>query len=89
MSTLQAATATHPVLRPAPSGLTGAVTAPASAATAAVCGHPIPCPDADAPDRHRARVLVAHPQQGWSLLCNGVIEFEDLGALAPERGTGG
>jgi len=27
-------------------------------------------------------VIAAHPEQGWSLLCNGVIVFEDSGAIA-------
>ncbi|HET9168311.1 MAG TPA: DUF5999 family protein, partial [Actinospica sp.] len=31
-------------------------------------------------------VLAAHPEQGWSLLCNGVIAFDDLGALLPAAG---
>jgi len=26
----------------------------------------------------------AHPEQGWSLLCNGVILFEDTGELLPD-----
>jgi hypothetical protein len=25
-----------------------------------------------------------HPEQGWSLLCNGVIVFEDLGEILPD-----
>jgi hypothetical protein len=24
-----------------------------------------------------------HPEQGWSLLCNGVIVFDDLGEILP------
>jgi hypothetical protein len=24
-----------------------------------------------------------HPEQGWSLLCNGVIVFDDLGEIVP------
>jgi len=24
-----------------------------------------------------------HPEQGWSLLCNGVIVFDDLGEMLP------
>jgi hypothetical protein len=24
-----------------------------------------------------------HPEQGWSLLCNGVIVFDDTGELLP------
>ena len=48
------------------------------------CPHKPPCPPAQATDRYRAHVLAAHPEQGWSLLCNGVIAFDDLGALLPE-----
>lgn len=32
-----------------------------------------------------ARVIARHPEQGWSLLCNGVVAFEDTGALLPDR----
>ena len=28
--------------------------------------------------------MAAHPEQGWSLLCNGVIVFEDTGELLPD-----
>jgi hypothetical protein len=42
-----------------------------------------PCPSATAPDRLAARTLTAHPEQGWSLLCNGIITFDDTGALTP------
>ena len=28
--------------------------------------------------------LVSHPEQGWSLLCNGVVIFEDTGELLPD-----
>jgi hypothetical protein len=31
-----------------------------------------------------ARVTVGHPEQGWSLLCNGVVLFDDAGALLPD-----
>ncbi len=30
-----------------------------------------------------ARVMVSHPEQGWSLLCNGVVLFDDAGVLLP------
>jgi hypothetical protein len=30
-----------------------------------------------------AKAIAAHPEQGWSLLCNGVIAFEDGGAIIP------
>ena len=47
------------------------------------CGHHPPCPAPDASDRYRAHTVAAHPEQGWSLLCNGVIVFDDLGAVLP------
>ena len=49
-----------------------------------MCSHQPPCPPADAVDREAARVVVCHPDQGWSLLCNGVIVFEDTGELLPD-----
>jgi hypothetical protein len=27
----------------------------------------------------------AHPEQGWTLLCNGVVVFDDTGELLPDR----
>ena len=41
-------------------------------------------PAADAPDCEAAHVVAAHPEQGWSLLCNGVVVFEDTGDLLPD-----
>jgi hypothetical protein len=49
-----------------------------------LCEHQPPCPGADATDRDAARVVVAVPEQGWSLLCNGVIVFDDTGELLPD-----
>ena len=49
-----------------------------------MCQHKPQCPDALAPDRTAARVAVAHPEQGWSLLCNGVVLFEDAEILLPD-----
>ena len=46
-----------------------------------MCQHLHTCPDAQAPDRMAARVVADHLEQGWSLLCNGVVLFEDGGAL--------
>jgi hypothetical protein len=48
------------------------------------CRHDPPCPPADAMDRGAARVIAAHQEQGWSLLCNGVITFDDTGELLPD-----
>jgi hypothetical protein len=52
-----------------------------------MCQHQTPCPSADAIDREAARILAAFPEQGWSLLCNGVIVFEDTGELLPDGST--
>jgi len=46
-----------------------------------ICRHLVRCPAATAPDRHAARTVATHPEQGWSLLCNGVILFDDDGEL--------
>jgi Family of unknown function (DUF5999) len=47
------------------------------------CRHLPRCPAATAPDRDAARTVAAHPEQGWSLLCNGVVLFDDTGELLP------
>jgi len=49
-----------------------------------MCPHHPPCPSADAPDRDAAHVVSSHPEQGWSLLCNGVVLFEDCGEILPD-----
>jgi hypothetical protein len=49
-----------------------------------MCTHEPPCPTADAPDREAARTIAGHPEQGWSLLCNGVVFFDDAGGLLPD-----
>ncbi len=48
------------------------------------CGHLPACPPADAADREAARLMISHPQQGWGLLCNGVVVFDDTGELLPD-----
>jgi hypothetical protein len=50
----------------------------------AACVHVPACPAADGPDRDAAHVIVGHPEQGWSLLCNGVVLFEDSGEILPD-----
>jgi hypothetical protein len=50
----------------------------------ALCRHTPKCPTADSPDREAAHVVASHPEQGWSLLCNGVLLFEDTGELLPD-----
>jgi hypothetical protein len=48
------------------------------------CSHTPACPPADAADRDAAHVVSAHPEQGWSLLCNGVVMFDDFGEILPD-----
>lgn len=45
------------------------------------CQHRPNCPPSIAPDHARARIVAFHPEQGWWLLCNGVIVFDDGGEL--------
>lgn len=52
-----------------------------------MCPHRPRCPEAGAADREAARVTSSHPEQGWSLLCNGVIVFDDTGELLPDGST--
>ena len=50
----------------------------------ALCRHLPPCPASDALNREAARTVAHHPEQGWSLLCNGIVVFEDTGELLPD-----
>ena len=52
-----------------------------------MCQHSPACPAASAADHDAARVLSTHPEQGWSLLCNGVVVFEDTGEILPDGST--
>ncbi|HEX4059722.1 MAG TPA: DUF5999 family protein [Streptosporangiaceae bacterium] len=47
------------------------------------CLHFPPCPDGLAGNRTAAKAVASYPEQGWSLLCNGVVLFDDGGALSP------
>jgi len=49
-----------------------------------MCPHRPACPAAEAADRDAAHAISSHPEQGWSLLCNGVLLFEDTGELLPD-----
>jgi hypothetical protein len=51
---------------------------------ASPCSHEPPCPTAADLDREAARTVACHPEQGWSLLCNGVVVFDDTGELLPD-----
>ncbi|MFF0740491.1 DUF5999 family protein [Streptomyces sp. NPDC004111] len=48
-----------------------------------MCQHQPLCPSAESSDREAAFQMAQHPEQGWSLLCNGVLLFEDTGELLP------
>ncbi|MFK4103212.1 DUF5999 family protein [Streptomyces sp. NPDC019531] len=52
-----------------------------------MCRHTPACPTADSTDAEAALVVAAHPEQGWSLLCNGVLLFDDTGDLLPDGRT--
>ena len=49
-----------------------------------MCPHTPQCPQFSESDREAAHTVAAHPEQGWSLLCNGVIVFDDTGELLPD-----
>jgi hypothetical protein len=49
-----------------------------------MCPHQTACPAADSADHDAARVVASHPEQGWSLLCNGIVRFDDTGELLPD-----
>ncbi|GAA1269057.1 MULTISPECIES: DUF5999 family protein [Planotetraspora] len=49
-----------------------------------MCQHQPPCPPATASDREAAHLVAFHPEQGWGLLCNGVVLFDDTGELLPD-----
>ena len=49
-----------------------------------MCSHHPTCPSAHSTDALAAHLVAAHPEQGWSLLCNGVLVFDDGGVLMPD-----
>jgi hypothetical protein len=48
-----------------------------------MCIHEPRCPSEGDIARTAARVIANHPEQGWSLLCNGIVFFDDGGLLLP------
>src|SRR5664280_792160 len=50
----------------------------------AMCHHQPSCPVAAATDHAAARVVGRQDNLGWSLLCNGVVLFDDTGELLPD-----
>jgi hypothetical protein len=49
-----------------------------------MCTHEPPCPRATDSGREAARVVASYPEQGWIMLCNGVVVFDDTGELMPD-----
>ncbi|MFD7552214.1 DUF5999 family protein [Streptomyces sp. NPDC059816] len=47
------------------------------------CGHEPRCPSAAATDGATARTVTAQESQGWAVLCNGLIVFDDGGCVLP------
>ncbi len=48
------------------------------------CCHQPACPSAVDSAHDAARVVASHPEQGWVLLCNGVVVFDDTGEILPD-----
>jgi hypothetical protein len=48
-----------------------------------MCTHEPQCPPAGSIARVAAHIISSHPEQGWSLLCNGIVIFDDGGLLLP------
>lgn len=46
-----------------------------------MCSHQ---PSCSAADTRAAHIVAARPEQGWSLLCDGAIVFDDTGELLPD-----
>lgn len=49
-----------------------------------MCEHQPRCPMAQDADGEAAVAVRQHPEQGWSLLCNGILLFDDTGELLPD-----
>ncbi|WP_200304687.1 DUF5999 family protein [Streptomyces adelaidensis] len=49
-----------------------------------MCSHQPLCPSAASTDRDAAHIVAFHPEQGWTLLCDGAIVFDDTGELLPD-----
>lgn len=47
------------------------------------CQHTPSCPGRDDVDAIAAAIVSDHCEQGWYLLCNGLILFDDGGCLGP------
>ena len=49
-----------------------------------MCPHVPRAPTSVSEARDLAAVVSGHPEQGWRLLCNGVVLFDDDGELLPD-----
>jgi len=49
-----------------------------------MCAHVPPCANANDARCCTAHILADHQDQGWSLLCNGLILFDDGYCLRPD-----
>jgi hypothetical protein len=49
------------------------------------CHHEPPCPAATDSRGQWAQIAVPHPEQGWYLLCNGIVLFDDGGLMLPDH----
>lgn len=49
------------------------------------CTHWPRCPEANTTDAKAARLVADHwEEQGWALLCNGLVVFDDGGLMLPQ-----
>lgn len=48
------------------------------------CRHEPQCPAADRPDHDAAKVIAEHHDQGWVLLCGGIVVYDDTGETLPD-----
>lgn len=52
-----------------------------------MCQHRPACPPAYDPAHDAAVTVARHHEQGWVLLCNGVVLFDDTGEILPDGRT--
>ncbi|WP_158847548.1 DUF5999 family protein [Saccharothrix deserti] len=50
-----------------------------------MCQHQPPCPSGTDANGQNARIVTSHPEQGWYLLCNGVVLFDDGGLMLSDH----
>ncbi|MEU9331783.1 DUF5999 family protein [Streptomyces sp. NPDC048290] len=49
-----------------------------------MCAHQPSCTAPTTAQTPTAHLVSAHPEQGWSLLCDGTLVFDDSGELRPD-----